>query len=113
MIRQMSLTAVMWLAAEAALAQSEQRPAPPQQPNPRTTIPEQVDPAPVSPPAVNPDQRPGESLSDQLDRTGGVIRPPENTAPNMPVITPPPGTSQMPVIPPPGTPQNQPNVRPE
>ena len=52
------------------------------------------------------------SLSQQLDRSGGVIRPPVAVDPKM--EKPAPETaSQMPVIPPPGSPGGNPNVQPK
>ncbi len=60
-----------------------------------------------------PCSQPGDSsqtLSDKLDRGGGVICPP-NVDPGM--KTPAPQTGKMPVIPPPGTPGGDPNVQPK
>jgi hypothetical protein len=70
----------------------------------------QTDPAQAQggvqdPRSTRSDERPGESLSERLNRTDGVIRPPANIVPQMPQVHPPatdPGTT--PVIPPPGTP---------
>jgi hypothetical protein len=93
----------------AALAQSEQRAAPPPQPSPTQTIPERIDPQPVSPP-VPETERPGETLSEQMGRTDGVLRPPQGVSPNMPVIDP-PDTGTTPVIPPPAAPRNPPPLR--
>ena len=50
------------------------------------------------------------SLSDKLDRGGGVICPPD-VDPGM--KTPAPETGKMPVIPPPGSPGGEPNVQPK
>ena len=51
------------------------------------------------------------SLSHELNRSGGVIRPPPIH--DRGVISPPnPGISRTPIIPPPGTPGGNPNVRP-
>jgi hypothetical protein len=53
-----------------------------------------------------------ESLSERLDRSGGVLEPPANVDPAMPVV--PPATSgNMPIIRPPGTPGGNPNVVPK
>ena len=55
----------------------------------------------------------GESLSDRLGRSDGVVRPP-NVDPGMHVAPADPGAgSSMPVIPPPGSPGGDPNVRPK
>jgi hypothetical protein len=53
-----------------------------------------------------------QSLSDKLDKSGGVICPPNNVDPNMKAPTPQDG-SKMPVIPPPGSPGGDPSVRPK
>ena len=47
-------------------------------------------------------QSPSRNLSDQLDRSKGVIRPPQSVDPQM-QVTPPNPDARMPVIPPPGT----------
>ena len=53
-----------------------------------------------------------QNLSDRLDRSGGVIRPPDNVDPGMHV--PPPATGdKMPVVPAPGSPGGDPSVRPK
>jgi hypothetical protein len=55
----------------------------------------------------------GAPLSEKLEITGGVIRPPSDIAPSMAVrpLVPDPGTT--PVIPPPGTPGGDPTVQPK
>ena len=53
-----------------------------------------------------------ENLSDRLDRTDGVIRPPAGVDPQMQVPPPEPG-ARMPVIPPPGTPGGDQRVAPK
>jgi hypothetical protein len=71
--------------------------------------PEVRDDAPVGMPGAG-------SLSEQLDRSKGVIAPPASTANTDPGIvkpTPDTGASAMPVIPPPGTPGGNPNVQPK
>jgi hypothetical protein len=52
-------------------------------------------------------------LSDKLDRTDGVIRPPANIAPDMAVRPPVPHPGTTPVIPAPGTPGGDPTVDPK
>jgi len=55
-----------------------------------------------------------ESVGERLERSDGVIRPPEGAAPDMRVPPKDPGAgSTMPVIPPPGTPGGDPGVRPK
>jgi hypothetical protein len=45
----------------------------------------------------------GETLSERLQRSDGVIKPPETAAPDMRVPAPVPNPGTTPVIPPPGT----------
>ncbi len=58
-----------------------------------------------------PETRPGESLSDRLDRQDGVLRPPSTGTPEN-VITP-KDPGRIRVIPPPGSPQGDPEVQPK
>jgi hypothetical protein len=53
-----------------------------------------------------------ESLSDRLDRTDGVIRPPSGVDPQM-QVPPPEQRSRTPVIPPPGTPGGDRTIEPK
>ena len=55
----------------------------------------------------------GESLSHQLNRSGGVIHPPTNVDPGLAQPAPEIGPHSMPVIPPPGTPGGNPEVKPK
>ena len=57
--------------------------------------------------------RPGETLSERLDRTDGVIRPPSDLNPEMSVRPPVPDPGTTPVIPPPGSPGGDPRVTPK
>jgi hypothetical protein len=52
-------------------------------------------------------------LSDQLSRTGGVIKPPTDVDPAMHQPAPDPGPQSTPVIPPPGTAPNSLDVKPK
>jgi hypothetical protein len=52
-------------------------------------------------------------LSEQLSRSGGVIKPPENVDRKMEAPTPNPGPRSMPVVPPPGSPGGNPDVKPK
>jgi hypothetical protein len=54
-----------------------------------------------------------EPLSDKLESTGGVIRPPTDIAPDMAVRPPVPEPGTTPVIPPPGSPGGDPTVEPK
>lgn len=53
----------------------------------------------------------GESTSDRLARTGGVICPPPGLDPD--IRAPAPGSGRTPVIPPPGSPDGDPSVQPK
>jgi hypothetical protein len=55
----------------------------------------------------------GAPLSEKLESTGGVIRPPSDIAPSMAVRPPVPDPGTTPVIPPPGTPGGDPTVQPK
>jgi hypothetical protein len=90
----------------AALAQTPIRP--PQAPNmppSESTIPEKIEPqAPSATGSVGP----GSSLSDKLEATGGVIRPPADIDPGITTPAPVPNPGTTPVIRPPGSaPGNQ------
>jgi len=77
------------------------------------TMPMDRDPPPKSetegqaPPAA-----PG-NLSDQLDRSKGVIRPPQSVDPDMQVSPPDPNSQKTPVIRPPGSPGGDPTIEPK
>src|SRR5262245_44891230 len=53
------------------------------------------------------------NLSDRLDRSQGVIKPPEGVDSGMQVPAPEPGSQRTPVIPPPGTPGGDQSVEPK
>jgi hypothetical protein len=55
--------------------------------------------------------RPGETLSERLDRSDGVIRPPADIAPDNTIR--PPDTGTTPVIPPPGSPGGDQRITPK
>ena len=56
-------------------------------------------------------KQPGDTLSDKLAQSGGVICPPAGVDPEIHEPTPPGGP--MPVIPPPGSPGGDPSVQPK
>jgi hypothetical protein len=57
-------------------------------------------------------QQRGQSLSERLDQSGGVIHPPGNVDSGMQV--PPPATGdKMPVVPAPGSPGGDPTIKPK
>ncbi len=61
--------------------------------------------------SVNAQKQPGDTLSDKLAQSGGVICPPPGVDPEIREPTPPGGP--MPVIPPPGSPGGNPNIQPK
>lgn len=69
--------------------------------------------APQDPHATASDKRPGETLSERLDRSNGVIHPPAGTDPGIAVPAPDPNPGSTPVIPPPGSPGGNPSVQPK
>jgi hypothetical protein len=58
------------------------------------------------------DAGPSGNLSERLNRSGGVIKPPENVDPGL-QKKPPDDSGNMPVIPPPGSSGGDPNVKPK
>jgi hypothetical protein len=106
--------AVFVLGAPIVLAQTPQvlppaqdKQAPPEQP--RGPVPQA--PAPND---KGPNDKAGsDSLSGQLSRSGGVIRPPAEIDKPMEAPTPDPGARSMPVIPPPGAPGGNRDVKPK
>jgi len=87
----------------------------------RAQTPAPNEPTPDSSTPMDPRQDPrstgatpsGESLSDRLGRTEGVIRPPTSLNPDMSVRPPVPDPGTTPVIPPPGSPGGNPDVEPK
>ena len=69
-------------------------------------LPNQV---PTAPDGAAPDT----PLSEKLDRSGGVLRPPGGVDPEIHVPAPDPDPKTTPVIPPPGSPGGDPNVQPK
>jgi len=55
----------------------------------------------------------GSTLSDKLNKSDGIIRPPETGAPDMNVPAPVPDPKTTPVIPPPGSPGGNQQVEPK
>jgi hypothetical protein len=94
------------LSGAMALAQAP-APTPPNASTPDTSTP----PDPRQDPRSTGSIRPGETLSERLDRTDGVIRPAPNIAPNNAIR--PPDTGTTPVIPPPGSPGGDPRIIPK
>lgn len=99
-------------AAVAALAGSLERAAAQGQPHTSETLrTESTGPQdPRSTSSVGGSSAP---LSEKLESTGGVIRPPSDIAPSMAVRPPVPDPGTTPVIPPPGAPGGDPTVQPK
>jgi hypothetical protein len=106
MSRSLAIAVALLFAALAAASAQEQ---PPAAADPRACAPgERLLPGERSPQA--PPGTTGQTLSERLGRTDGVLCPP-NVDPDMTV--PAPDTGKTPVIPPPGSPGGDPNVRPK
>jgi hypothetical protein len=95
----------------AAVAQTPIRP--PQAPNMPPTnqvIPEKMKP---EEPSATGTVGSGATLSEKLEATDGVIRPPANIDPEITAPAPVPNPGTTPVIPPPGSPGGNPSVVPK
>jgi hypothetical protein len=91
--------------ATAALAQGtpvQPQPRDPNMPSTQNTVPEKIDPNAT-----------GSTLSDKLERTEGVIKPPAGVDPGITTPAPVPNPGTTPVIPPPGSPGGNPTVHPK
>jgi len=102
-------------AAAAALmatveAAAQNRLSPPD--SPQSDIEGRLDPT-QDPRSTGSIRNSDEPLSEKLDKSGGVIRPPTNIAPEMAVRPPDPNPGTMRVIPPPGTPGGDPTTVPK
>ena len=93
--------------AGAAAAQTPVQPRDPNMPAPENTIPEKMEEPPTTG-SVG-----GATLSEKLQATDGVIRPPSNIAPDMTVPAPEPNPGTTPVIPPPGSPGGDQSIQPK
>lgn len=77
---------------------------------------QQMPPEKVEPKGSLPTQDPsstGSTLSDKLEQSDGVIRPPEIGGPDITVPAPVPNPGTTPVIPPPGSPGGNQQVEPK
>lgn len=101
------LAALALLAGASAAAAQVPRPDPkmPDAPPPGAAVPETT-------PRDTTGQSPAENLSDRLERSKGVIRPPGHVDPEI-HVTPPATGDPMPVIPPPGSPGGDQAVQPK
>ena len=90
-----AVLALSGLLAGSAVAQTQ--PRDPNMPNPNSV------PAEKMAPDTGTTCTTGETLSEKLNRTEGVIKPPASATPDMTVPAPVPNPGTTPVIPPPGT----------
>lgn len=98
----------MWgFCSAPAAAQSTPGPRPG---DPVETVPEKIEP---SPPTTSETQPAPPSLTEELSRTDGVLRPPTGIDPGIQKPAPVPYPNTTPVIPPPGTPGNNPSLDPK
>jgi hypothetical protein len=67
----------------------------------------------IKPDTSSPTPTTGSNLSDKLEKSDGVLKPPSNVDPDMSVRAPVPNPGTTPVIPPPGSPGGNPNVEPK
>jgi hypothetical protein len=100
-----------------AAAQSTQPPVLPAPQN-NSSIPEKIAPDMNCPPSSEPcttgaTGAAGETLSEKLERSEGVIRPPAGIAPDMNTRAPVPNPGTTRVIPPPGSPGGSQQVQPK
>jgi hypothetical protein len=108
-IRALGLAAALGLGGSQALAQVAGQPAAPNMPAPNTTIPEKVDPPLARDPGATGSTN---TLSERLENSEGVIRPPSTAAPDMRVAPPVPNPGTTPVITPPGEPGGSQAIQP-
>ncbi len=107
------------LAAGLGTAALAQNPEVLKQQAPNMPAPDQMPAEKVEPNAngIQPNDPPStgstNSLSDKLERSDGVIRPPENATPDITVPAPVPNPGTTPVIPPPGSPGGNPLLDPK
>lgn len=90
------------LATTISFGQTPVQPTDPNMPDPRSTIPEKIEPNAT-----------GTTLSDRLERTDGVIAPPATGTPDMRVPAPVPDPGTTPVIRPPGEPGGNQAIQPK
>ena len=81
---------------------------PPGSPRPNQTIPEKQKPPPSSDTSGA-----DSSLSDRLEKSDGVVKPPANTDRGIVKPAPDSGTTNTPIIPPPGSPGGRQDVTPK
>ena len=103
-LRGVRLTVLALACSVAAVATAQTQPQAPNMPNPKTTVPEKIDPPLNSGKSTDSDTTGtvrGGTLSDQLNKSDGVITPPTNMDQGIHAPAPVPNPGTMPVIPPP------------
>ncbi|MDE2362866.1 MAG: hypothetical protein KGM42_09325 [Hyphomicrobiales bacterium] len=88
MMRELGVIALLAIGGTYVMAQSDTAPPKPQLP-------------------------PGGSLSEKLEKSNGVVRPPPDVDPKMAKPAPNPHPNSMPVIPPPGAPGGRNDIEPK
>ena len=78
---------------------------------PKSDTPQSESTGPQDPRSTGSTTLPNEPLSERLNQSGGVIRPYENTAPDIAIR--PADTGTTPVIPPPGSPGGNQAIQPK
>jgi hypothetical protein len=104
------LSASLFLVVSGVAPSAQTRQQAPNMPPPDTTIPEKIKP---QDPSATGSTGAGESLSEKLESTEGVIKPPSGIDPEITTPAPVPNPGTTPVIPPPGSPGGNPAVRPK
>jgi hypothetical protein len=93
-----------------ALAHAESCGAQAIDPKPSTAAPAHIVPEDTAPGRSGSSQEP---LGKKLDRTDGVIHPPQGVDPGLTISPPANAQGTMPIIPPPGTPGGEPGLKPK
>jgi hypothetical protein len=107
MKRVLFATIILTGGLSAASAQAPMQQQAPNMPAPKDVPAEKIDPDdPLATGSTG-------NLSDRLERSDGVIRPPDTATPDMNVPAPVPDPGTTPVIPPPGAPGGNRNVDPK
>ncbi len=99
--RTLAAAALGGLMATGAVAQTQTQPRAPNMPSPEAVPAEKMAPD-MGTAGSGTTGSTGETLSERLSRTEGVIKPPVTATPDMTVPAPVPNPGTTPVIPPPG-----------
>lgn len=102
------VAALFGLSSAVALAQTA-APRDPNMPDPKNVPPEKIKPEEPS----GATGTTGSNLSEKLERSDGVIKPPSNIDPEITAKPPVPNPGTTRVIPPPGSPGGNPNIEPK